>query len=515
MSRKPVRRTRDSVAESAAGTASAAGAGMTVRHYCQGIGDCHLLKLPRAGGGDFFMLIDCGIHSSVAGGTETVRKIVADIASVTRKLDVVVVTHEHWDHVSGFLTEAEQFGKFEVGEVWMGWTENPKDPLAQKLDKFKAHALAALQLASGRLSQGGPLSSFLSSVHSGVDSVVGFNFGAKGERVRTARDNAAKLARNGPRYMEPKGPPLSIRDLPNLRIYVLGPPRDEALLALTESAAEMYGFASGDPGWPIARALTNALSDDSALVDGFSAPFDPNVGVKLTPTLDAIDPSDPGNSDEAIERFFYDHYARPASHGRSARKPSATKSPDPNKTDQSWRRIDHDWLAMSADLAMQVDDRTNNTSLALAFEFIDSGRVLLFAADAQIGNWVSWQDLNWQVADKTVSARDLLARTVYYKVGHHGSHNATPKAKGLELMTSKDLSAFIPTNAKDAQNVGWGQMPYQAILDELRRRTDGRVIRADDPWISTAANNPGFSVPSGSIFKLDHGQGLWVELDVR
>ena len=36
---------------------------------------------------------------------------------------------------------------------------------------------------------------------------------------------------------------------------------------------------------------------------------------------------------------------------------------------------------------------TNNTSLALAFELIEKGRVgkvLLFPADAQVGNWLSW-----------------------------------------------------------------------------------------------------------------------------
>src|SRR3954452_22851931 len=34
-----------------------------VRFYCQGIGDCHLLRFAKKGGGDFWMLIDCGIHS--------------------------------------------------------------------------------------------------------------------------------------------------------------------------------------------------------------------------------------------------------------------------------------------------------------------------------------------------------------------------------------------------------------------------------------------------------------------
>jgi len=171
-------------------------------------------------------------------------------------------------------------------------------------------------------------------------------------------------------------------------------------------------------------------------------------------------------------------------------------------------------MGVSADLAMQIDDRTNNTSLALAFEFADTGRVLLFVGDAQVGNWLSWQDLKWTVDGTTVTGPDLLARTVYYKVGHHGSHNATLKEKGLELMTSKDLSSFIPTNEKDAKKVGWGAMPLKSITDELGKRGSGRVIRADDGWIATDTVNAGFEPPSGSIRALRHKPGLYVEVDV-
>ncbi|ACB96424.1 hypothetical protein [Beijerinckia indica] len=161
---------------------------------------------------------------------------------------------------------------------------------------------------------------------------------------------------------------------------------------------------------------------------------------------------------------------------------------------------------------MQLDDKTNNTSLVLAFEFVDTKRVLLFAADAQIGNWLSWQNANWQVDGGVVTGPDLLARTVYYKVGHHGSKNATAREKGLELMKSPDLSAFIPTNKHDAQQVHWGEMPYDKLLTALGERCAGRVVRADDPWIADQVGKPGFAAPSGSIQAIDHGQGLWVEL---
>jgi len=43
-----------------------------------------LLKFPKDGGGDFWMLIDCGIHSSITSGTEKIKAIVDDIASVQK-----------------------------------------------------------------------------------------------------------------------------------------------------------------------------------------------------------------------------------------------------------------------------------------------------------------------------------------------------------------------------------------------------------------------------------------------
>src|SRR5262249_21985630 len=143
-----------------------------------------------------------------------------------------------------------------------------------------------------------------------------------------------------------------------------------------------------------------------------------------------------------------------------------------------------------------------------------SGRIMLFTGDAQVGNWLGWQSLNWKVDGKTVTGPDLLGRTVYYKVGHHGSENATLKGKGLELMTQADFAAFIPTNQKDAKNVGWGAMPFQSILDDLEKHASGRVIRADDTWVGTNKVDPRFAKPTGSIRRVQHKPGLWVELDI-
>ena len=150
---KKQKKTKHAAAAPPAGAAAPATApAVTVRHYCQGIGDCHLLSFPKADGSVFRMLIDCGIHPSVKGGPAIVDEIVADIRTVTGgRIDILVVTHEHWDHVSGFSTASEMFKDFTVNEVWMAWTENAAEPLAAQFDKYKGQALAALQSASRKL----------------------------------------------------------------------------------------------------------------------------------------------------------------------------------------------------------------------------------------------------------------------------------------------------------------------------------------------------------------------------
>ena len=132
---------------------------------------------------------------------------------------------------------------------------------------------------------------------------------------------------------------------------------------------------------------------------------------------------------------------------------------------------------------LNLDDHINNTSLVLAFELGqgEDASVLLFPGDAQVGNWLSWD----AVDPEGKFVEDLLRRTVLYKVGHHASHNATLKAKGLLRMTRTDrLVAMIPIDEIEAHKPkgknpqGW-DMPYGNLLKELESRTEGRIMRSD------------------------------------
>lgn len=104
--------------------------------------------------------------------------------------------------------------------------------------------------------------------------------------------------------------------------------------------------------------------------------------------------------------------------------------------------------------------------------------MLLFVGDAQIGSWTSWGELAWDYHGRHVTGADLLARTVLYKVGHHGSHNATLREGGLETM-KKLRYALVPTDPEMAQKVGWKSFPCQPLLDRLEQVARNKVVRTD------------------------------------
>jgi hypothetical protein len=114
----------------------------------------------------------------------------------------------------------------------------------------------------------------------------------------------------------------------------------------------------------------------------------------------------------------------------------------------------------------------------LAIEFSD-GDVLLFVADAQVGNWLSGADLSWEAQGRKVTGPDLLARTIFYKVGHHGSHNATLRTAGLELMKNLSLAA-IPVDHDMAVKKRWGNMPLPELVKALELQAKDGVVHIDE-----------------------------------
>jgi hypothetical protein len=257
-------------------------------------------------------------------------------------------------------------------------------------------------------------------------------------------------------YWKPGDPPWSDKTLPGVGIYVLGPPRDEALLKKTFATDEVYGLAIGQAANAVFFSAAGMAADGSAGAD-FGTPFDTIFGRPLRDTA-----AMPPRTGDFLQRRYYG--------------PAAN---DSGSDDQSWRRIDADWLGSAAQFALNLDSATNNTSLVLAIELAPGGEVLLFPADAQVGNWLSWQNVEWKEDDKTLTGPDLLQRTAFYKVGHHCSHNATLRSKGLELMPL-GLTALIPVDHDMAVKKRWNGMPLPQLIDALKER-DCMVVRMDDP----------------------------------
>src|SRR6476659_3463744 len=91
---------------------------LRIRMYNVGFGDCFLLFIPTEKG-ERTMLLDCGKHMSSETGhdiKEVAQDIVQTVASSgAPRLDVLVATHRHYDHISGFALKL--WDEVEVGEV--------------------------------------------------------------------------------------------------------------------------------------------------------------------------------------------------------------------------------------------------------------------------------------------------------------------------------------------------------------------------------------------------------------
>lgn len=502
----PARRRRRSAA--AAATA-AAGPQVFVRLYrarldpdaYQGmLGDCYLIRIvdgPRRS----TILIDCGMLLGSPDADARMAAIADDIVAQTGgTLDLLVVTHEHWDHISGFSQAQHVFlnpARLRIANLWMAWTEDPADAQAKALrarfDKTgTALAALAMRIASDRAAKAdSPFAAAPAAAIEGLENFLGplqddgqgdpAALGAAATKRLTGRAilDGLKGAAQHVRYLEP-GIVTETPGAAPLRAYVFGPPRDERRLF-----KDLPRKGDEDTLYHDVAAFNTSLLIDVAAGKAPNLPDDSPFSGRYT-NISAADVKAAPDSDLAGDatlawlraRYFDDH--APCRFGALPPPGHVCAKDLVCGSDQRRRRIDGDWLAAAGPLAMKLDSDTNNTSLVLAFELPDR-TIMLFAADAQVGNWESWHDQDYVADGIAHKAADLLARTRFYKVGHHGSHNATLTSQGLELMTRPDLIAAISTDYELGTrqgSKGW-QMPNRDVEAALEKRTAGRVIRAD------------------------------------
>ncbi|MBR0756365.1 hypothetical protein JQ604_29660 [Bradyrhizobium jicamae] len=497
--------------------AGAAGGEVSIRMYRGLLGDFFFVQ-HKQGPDAFKMLIDCGVLQCIgtaAAKPSTSRgkgRIVAAATAFMKdcggSLDLVVATHEHFDHLSGFIFAKDVFANLKIGRVWMAWTEDRTDKVANGYRNKKGKALAALTALAqnSRLAATSEIATVnnLLQFYGGPDHLKnGVALAADGALPGRASCEAVlewlrqKAGAGNVAFLKP-GEVVRWGVKDGFRAYVLGPPRDNDKL-----------LRQLDPSKGAAREVYLARGEDVETVSG----------------LAAIHGKD-GRSDFGDQPFVslhrrpYDANAKPGSRAGNAK--SLKKDPVfqlYRNAHDAYRRIDAEWLGSAEDLALKIDGDVNNTSLALALELSDK-RILLFPGDAQVGNWLSWGDQTYpadEVKDgPRLKVEELLARAVFYKVGHHASHNATLRERGLELMTDPRLCAMIPVVEETAHEQktrsspnGWA-MPYGDLYSRLNERTKGRILRGDG---NVAAEKDSFK---DAIFKLTYESNssdpLWCEL---
>ncbi|MEW4453743.1 hypothetical protein AB1L30_13800 [Bremerella sp. JC817] len=522
---------------------------IVVRMYRQGLGDCFLIAIgKKRNSKPFYMLIDCGVHRRQDNGNDRLREVMNDLhRSTAGELDIVAATHEHVDHLSGFVLSgtpflnAKQADRFAIQQLWLGWTEKignqQADTLRQKhgtaqriiekalehydylhdrglkdtLNNGKLHLKAAMEFSTfdeiDRDSNFENVIKELSKAKPDVtrelerDRVIRQGTtGFSGELAAADRTkpstceqaiNLLRLLASDTSYCEP-GQVIPISDEPEVRAYILGPPRDEYLLkkdlpSKVRGEKDEHGHASYHEtyltpasnlnGFGFSPALHN---DETELPQSVRLPFG-EKGYDIRAIKDSYYPSRPADSEPSVcpdaplperdQTFLENAYLK-----------------------EPWRRIDGDWLGAASNVALNLDSDTNNTSLAFALEIGPPGKgdVLFFVGDAQVGNWMSWYGLEFDVEGTTVTTQDLFTRTRLYKVGHHGSHNATAKRYyhkdetrdndapyGLELMD--DIIAMIPVSYYAVVKewpVEW-KMPHRPLYERLREKSRLRILRSD------------------------------------
>ena len=409
----------------------------------------------RVGFGDFFLvtvstnngpkhiLIDCGVH---AGNIGTIDEAIADMATFTNnQLALIIVTHRHADHISGFATSAEAFGKFAVEAVWMATFEDPSNTAAVNAQANLVAVASTIQtrLAARSDVESGKLHDMMTNITGDPPlAAAGHSLTGNALALHTIHSGFAD-GNTAYGYYKAGDKPVLPASLvaAGVSAEILGPPSDPALIAQMDNKNHQY--------------LVSAEASDT----GPLTPFRP---FRIT------------NEDTAY-RIAFERFPK----GRII---DAIENSQP------------DALAAAA---KKADNTINNQSLVVHFTI--NGKRLLFVGDAQ---WGSWENFLFGGAISSVgspaltkNAASIMSNLDFFKVGHHGSTNANPEdavnalRDGVVAMCSTEPGAYGSVSNNS-------EVPRGPLLDAFQKKTANQLVRSDQIAAGTHAATKGLAAVS-------------------